>query len=90
MEKDGTTSAFMNKGINNWVNVGQVKQSEGYDRANIDFADTNGSYPFSFVPLTFRDLKPGREFIDIIFADTFAPQATGYLTSVGPTSSLVM
>ncbi len=42
MQKDGRTTGFLNKGINNWVDVGQVKKTEGWDRANIHFADANG------------------------------------------------
>ena len=42
MQKDGRTLGFLNKGIDNWVDVGQVKKTEGWDRANIVFADANG------------------------------------------------
>jgi hypothetical protein len=55
MQPNGQTVGFLNMGLNNWVNVGQVKKSEGWDRANIQFADANGKLYFpSFPPTTVR------------------------------------
>jgi hypothetical protein len=46
MQPNGQTVGFLNMGIHNWSNVGQVKKSEGWDRANIQFADANGKLSF--------------------------------------------
>ncbi|KAK8050097.1 esterase [Apiospora phragmitis] len=41
MDKDGRTTAFLH-GPQGWVNYGQVKVTEGADRANIRWEDVNG------------------------------------------------
>jgi len=56
METDGRTTGFLNKGVNNWVDVGQVKKTEGWDRANIHFADANGKFSFSSLILSSNTL----------------------------------
>ena len=38
IEPNGRVVGYLNMGINNMVYVGQVKRSEGFDRANIRFA----------------------------------------------------
>ena len=48
LDLDGRTTAWLNKGPNNFVSQGQVKFSEGADRANIRFADIDGDVTFPF------------------------------------------
>ncbi|KAE8145759.1 hypothetical protein BDV25DRAFT_144353 [Aspergillus avenaceus] len=42
MEPNGRTDGWLNKGAGKFESVGQVKHSEGYDRANHRWADVNG------------------------------------------------
>jgi hypothetical protein len=42
IEPDGRTTGWLNMGNNVWDDVGQVKVSVGYDRANHRFVDVNG------------------------------------------------
>ena len=60
MEKSGRTTAWLHKGPGNWVSVGQVKKSEGWDRANIQWADTNGKLSPSSALGLLRQV-PGRD-----------------------------
>ncbi|KAK1239333.1 hypothetical protein MKX07_008821 [Trichoderma sp. CBMAI-0711] len=42
LRRDGYISAWLHNDDNSWSSVGQVKFSEGKDRANLRFADVNG------------------------------------------------
>lgn len=86
MEKDGRTTAFLNKGLNNWVDVGQVKFSEGWDRANIHYADANGNLnPMTLPPLpTYR-----KDNLYILLTNMLTAQAMDGQTCTGLTSSTV-
>ncbi|GAM34923.1 hypothetical protein TCE0_015r02825 [Talaromyces pinophilus] len=42
MEPDGRTTGTLNLGENDFQDIGQIKHSEGYDRANHQWADVNG------------------------------------------------
>ncbi|OJJ35887.1 hypothetical protein ASPWEDRAFT_41117 [Aspergillus wentii DTO 134E9] len=42
MEPNGTTTAFLNQGVKDFKDMGQIKRSQGYDRANHRWADVNG------------------------------------------------
>jgi hypothetical protein len=42
IEPDGRTTGWLNMGGNSWTDVGQVKVSVGYDRANHRYVDVNG------------------------------------------------
>jgi len=42
VQPDGTVHGFINKGVNDFVDQGVIKDSEGRERANIRFADMNG------------------------------------------------
>lgn len=45
MERDGRTTAWIRDSNGKWDNAGQVKFSEGRDRANLHFADVDGKLP---------------------------------------------
>ncbi|KAH8586344.1 hypothetical protein B0O99DRAFT_702959 [Bisporella sp. PMI_857] len=42
IQKNGMTTGYINRGINDMVDVGQIKAPIGADRANIRYADVNG------------------------------------------------
>lgn len=42
MELNGRVTGWINENDKELVNVGQIKFSEGLDRANLGFADVNG------------------------------------------------
>lgn len=42
MSSDGTVHGYLNKGVGNMVDLGQIKKSEGKERVNLRFADING------------------------------------------------
>jgi hypothetical protein len=43
VQPDGTVHGYINKGINDFVDQGIIKNSEGRERANIRFTDINGN-----------------------------------------------
>lgn len=42
VQQNGVTTGYLNKGVNNMVNQGQVKHAEGKERRNLRFADIDG------------------------------------------------
>ena len=42
VQSDGTVHGFINKGVNDFVDQGVIKDTEGRERANVRFADING------------------------------------------------
>jgi len=42
IDPDGRTTAWLNKGSNNFISQGQIKIAVGADRANVRFADIDG------------------------------------------------
>ncbi|KAF7589874.1 hypothetical protein BBP40_003586 [Aspergillus hancockii] len=49
MDLNGRTDGWLNKGENNFQSIGQIKQSENYDRANHRWADVNGDRLVDFL-----------------------------------------
>ncbi|KAJ5801621.1 uncharacterized protein N7518_003689 [Penicillium psychrosexuale] len=49
IEPDGRTTGALNKGENNFEDVGQIKHTEGYDRANHKWADVDGDGLLDFL-----------------------------------------
>ena len=59
MEPDGRTTAWLREDDDNdWIDAGQVKVGEGWDRAYYRFADADGmSIPIElgvFIPLEYK------------------------------------
>ncbi|KAJ6057366.1 hypothetical protein N7460_000640 [Penicillium canescens] len=49
MEPDGRTVGWLNRGVNDFEAKGQVKRTQGYDRANHKWADVNGDGAVDFL-----------------------------------------